>query len=245
MHEKPWIKRYAEEIVIGLLICLIWAGVVYLFEKDNTFARPFFYGLVAASLLTMTYLMFRFTRRIPKPKTLATDRNIEGYVRTWLNNLKVTTKNDPNPSECHFRLRLTVDSGCAMTVMRTKDQYEDYIQVICDLSMRGDDKKLLGLFTENEKGQILVDIKTELARAKVGYSGLVDAPEEFHIFRRLPIHPAFNEHTLMYMLGDVEAARNLVLLVFLKARMNQSANVVPPPSQPQLEKGTEHLARQP
>jgi hypothetical protein len=238
MPEKPWFKKYGEEIVVGLIVCAIWAVMAYMFGKDNPLARPIFYGSIPAILVVIAYLLFRLTRRIPKPKTVATLRNIEGYVRTWLDNQKVTTKNDPHP-DCHFRLRLTMDSGCSMTVLRSKTEYEEYVQVICDLGMRGDDKKVLELFTDQEKGQIMLDIKTELARAKVGYFGLVDPPENFQLFRRLPVYPTFNEHTLMYMLGDVEAARNLVLLMFMKAKMNQPAIATPqvqtqPQPQPQL-----------
>jgi len=48
--------------------------------------------------------------------------------------------------------------------MRT--EYKDYVQIIADLGVRGDNKKqVLELFNDDEIAQILWDIKVELLRA--------------------------------------------------------------------------------
>jgi hypothetical protein len=218
LAEPTWLKKYAEEILMGLLVCLIWAGLAWLFHEGNSWSRPIFYGLVASSLLLIAY----FIQRKPKSRIRPSVKNIESCVRTWLDNHKVTVKNDPR-QDCHFRFVVTLDSGCILTVYRSKTEYQEYVTIFCDLGVRGaEDKKVLELFGEQEKAQIMLDIKTELARAKVGYGGLVDPPENFHLFRRVPIYPTLTEFAFIMMIGDVEAARNLVMLMFLKARMNAS-----------------------
>jgi hypothetical protein len=108
-----------------------------------------------------------------------------------------------------------------MTIIRSKSDYKEYVQILADLGFRGDDKKLLDQFTEDEITEILLDIKMALAQAKVGYSGLVHPPENFQVFRRVPIYPNLTEFAFISMIGDVEAAMHLVMLVFLKARFQK------------------------
>lgn len=87
---------------------------------------------------------------------------------------------------------------------------------LVDASVRGEDTKLFDIFSAEERAQLFTDIKIELARAQVSYAGLVDPPEHFHIFRRVPIQHNLTEFAFMSMIGSLEAAFNLVALVLLK-----------------------------
>ena len=235
MPEKPWFKRYGEEIVIGLLITAISSSVGYLFDKASRLAGPIFYGSVVASLFLMVYLLYRLTKRVPKPKIVPTVNNIEQCVRGWLDNHRVTVKNDP-VQDCYWRLVITLDSGCILSVLRSKSEYPEYVQIFCALGIKGDNLKLLDQFSQEEKAQVILDIQLELARAKVGYSGLVDPPEDFFTFQRVPIYPTLNEFVFMNMVGNVEAARNLVSVVFQKAMAHKTK-----PKGPQQIYGTPML----
>jgi hypothetical protein len=226
MSESSWIKRYGEGIVIGLLGSAVWAVVAYLFHEGSPWARPMFYGLVAASVPLTVYFGFVIARRIPKQKVVPTTENIESCVRAWLDNHKVTIKLDPH-HDYYFRYRLTLDSGCYLTVYRSQVEYQEYVQIVCNLGTSVDEQKLLEQFSDREKAQLMFDIRLELARAKVGYGGLVYPPENFHLFQRVPIYPTLNEFVFMSMIGNVEAARNLVSLVFLKLKSDKEFTALP------------------
>jgi hypothetical protein len=117
-----------------------------------------------------------------------------------------------------------------------RDESEDYVQILADLGTHGDNK-LLELFNSDEIAQTIWNIQLELARAQVGYSGLVNPPDNFMIFRRVPIHHNLTEFIFISMLGSVEAAMNLVMLMFVSARAQaeqRKRNVSAPPRQQQL-----------
>ena len=210
--------------MVGLLVCAIWAAMAWLFHEGYPWARPLFYGLVAACMSLITYFGFVLTKRLPKPRIVPTLNNIEHCVRIWLDNHKVTVKNDPYPDH-YFRYRITLDSGCYLTILRSKSEFQDYVQIWCDLGIRSDEDKhaYSTHFTDRDKMQMLMDVKTELARAKVGYSGLVDPPEDFKLFQRVPIYPALTEFTFINMIGNIEAARNLVFLMMAKPLMKSGS----------------------
>ena len=201
----------------GLIVCVIWGGVAYLAHIASPWFWPIFYGLVAAALALLCCLGFLVVRRTPRPKVIPSTKNIESCVRLWLDNHKIAVKNDPYP-DGHFRFRITLDGGAALTVLRSRTEQPDYVHISCDLGMRGEDIKLLKQFTDDEMTEMLLDIKRELARARVGYSGLVYPPENFMIVRNVPIYPTLSEFAFMSMIFDVEAAMNLVGNVFLRMR---------------------------
>ena len=217
MSEQKWHQRYAEGIVIGVLTACILTLIGYLNHISSTWFWPFFYGLIASSLFLIVCFVFLLLKRVPRRQVIPSSKNIESCVRTWLDNHKVAVKNDPYP-EGYFRFRVTLDGGVILTILRSRSDYPEYVQISCDLGIRGENIKLLEQFTEDEKTEILFDIKRELARARVGYSGLVNPPENFMIVRRVPIYPTLSEFAFMSMIYDVEAAVNLVANVFLRMR---------------------------
>jgi hypothetical protein len=220
MAEQPWIKRYAEGIAIGVIASMVFVGVGILADRHSPFFRPLFYALVAAFMAAICSIAVIILRRAPRSRVVPSPKNIESCVRAWLDNHKIAVKNDPH-QDSYFRLRITLDGGEHLTVLRSKLDYPDYVQILADLGMRGEDKRVLELFSENEKNEILFDLKLELARAKVGYSGLVDPPENFQVFRRVPIYPTLTEFAFVSMIGDVEAGIHLVFIVWLKAKLKR------------------------
>jgi hypothetical protein len=222
MHEQNLFQRYREGIVIGLLVCAVWGMMAWLFHAGNSWARPVFYGATISILVLIAYFNLVLVRRIPKPKMIVTSDNIEGCIRKWLDNHKVMVKVDPE-STCYFRYRITLDvSGIQLTILRSKIDQQEYVKIFSDLGLKGEEgKKILALYTDQEKSQLMFDIKTEMARARVGYSGLVDPPENFLLFQRVPIYPSLTEYGFMSMVFNVEAATSLVTLMFLKSRIGK------------------------
>jgi len=228
---ESWFKKYMEEIVIGLLVCVIWAGVAWLFHENNTWARPIFYGLVVACLLLVAYSSSLILRRIPPSRIRPSEKNIESCVRSWLDNHRISVQNDPSP-ETFFRLRIMLNEK-AMTVLRMRDESKDYVQILADLGTHGDNKILEG-FTEDDIAQIIWDVRVELARAKVGYSGLVNPPDKFMLIGRVPIHHNLTEFIFMSMVGSVEAGMNLVGLMLAKTKLEVDRRKLAISGQPTL-----------
>lgn len=218
MAELKRHERWTENIVSGLIVCIVWAGFVYLAYKASSWYWPVFYGAIPAGVALLCCFGFILVKRIPAPRGITSSKNIESCVRAWLDNHRIAVKNDPD-KDLHFRFRITLDSGKSLTVLRSKTEFPEYVQIITDLGIRGEDQKLLDQFTDQEKTQAILEIQLELARAKVGYSGLMMPPENFFLFRRVPIFPGLSEFIFIAMVSDIEAAMNLVGNVYLKARL--------------------------
>ena len=203
--------------MITLLGAVALAIATYLAQAASPFLMPFLLGIAAFCAVVVAGAAVVFLSRLPERRKIPGKKNIESCVRMWLDNHSIAVKNDPSP-ESYFRFRITLDDGKLLTVLRMRDQSEDYVQILADLGVRGDDKKLLEEFSEDEIGQILWDVKVELARAQMGYTGLANPPENFVIFRRVPIHHNLTEFFFVGTINSVEAAMNLVGLMYLKTR---------------------------
>ena len=79
MADLNWRQRYGEGVVIGLAVCVVWAGIAYLVHEGRPWGMPLFYGLMAASTLLIAYLAFVLARRLPAPKVTPNLENIEGF----------------------------------------------------------------------------------------------------------------------------------------------------------------------
>lgn len=220
MAQEGWIKRNQDGFITGLIVCVVWAGLGYLKATASTMFAPLFYGFMGGAAVVVCSVAISILRRI-SPGPPVSSKNIEGLIRKWLDNFKVTVKSDPG-SDLYFRFHLTLDSGFQMTVLRSKTEHPEYFSIIAQLGMSGEEaKKVLGLFTEGEIAQLLVNLKIELARAKVGYGGLQLPPDNFHVFRRVPILPGLTEFIFMSMVFDIECAVSLVLQTLANARLKQ------------------------
>jgi hypothetical protein len=236
---RPHLEFWGLEL---LILGLIPAGVVaYLEHIKSVWAEPVLYGMGAGLMCSGIWVAIRAGAYLPPRSIRPNTKNIEACVRSWLDTHRVGIKNDPSP-ESYFRFRITFDSGKVMTVVRMRDQ-PDYVQILADMSLRGDDKKLLEQLNEEEIGQILWDVRVELARAQVGYVGLIYPPENFIISRRIPIHHNLTEFIFISMLGSVEAAMNLIGLMFFKTKSeaDRRKGASPARSTPQLVSGTPKL----
>jgi hypothetical protein len=158
-------------------------------------------------------------RRIPKPLPTPNGANIEEYVRSWLDNHRLTVTKDPSPTTYfRYRVRLAPPDNEDLTIFRMRDENPDYIQVYTDMGLKGEQwEQITKRFSNEEINRIIFDIKIELARARVGYSGLVIPPENFKVFKMVPINPALKESDFFSAIAEVEAAIHLVTVIYLKS----------------------------
>ncbi len=215
---RDWARSISQNIVAALLWSLIPGAVLtYLAHIGSEWANPALIGLAAAFFATGICVVLMAASHLPRKRVEPDSSNIETCIRTWLDNYKIAVKTDPIPG-AYFRFRITLDSGMHMTVIRSKTEYVDYVQVLCDMGLRGEQESLFELFSSEERADLILDIKLELARAGVSFGGLSDPPKDFHLFRRIPIHHNLSEYIFMSAVGEVEAASLLVAVVFQKAK---------------------------
>ena len=222
MAEQKWHQRYAEGIVISIISTAVIALVAFLYHIASPWFGAIFYGTVAGSVVLVAGIVVMMLRRLPRPRVIPSEKNIESCVRLWLDNNHFSVQSDPK-DDLHFRLTVTGDSGKIMTIFRSKGRLSEYVEIQADLGIRGDSIKLLDFFSAEEKEQLHYDILLELARAKIGYAGFTMPPENFYLFRRVPILPSLTEFYFLAVIGDVEAAVNLVVLMFRKAKQRADA----------------------
>jgi hypothetical protein len=226
MDNQTFKERWGLPIAIGVIVCVIWAFISCLAAIASPYLKPILYGLVGAAAVLLCGISIAILKRIPRPRVIPTGKNIEACVRSWLDNQRIAVKSDPSPDN-YFRLRITLDSGKFLTAVRTKDQ-PDYIEIITNMSVHGDQLTELHQFSDDEIEQFSWDTQVELARAQVGYSGLQTPFENFIIHRRVPIQHNLTEFAFISVVGSVEAAMNLVNLMFRKARMKAARRSATP-----------------
>lgn len=224
MAEQKWHQRYAEGVVIGILSGGALLLIGYLYHISSRWFWPVFYGAIVACAVLLCCFVFLLVRRIPRVRVIPSTKNIENCVRAWLENHRFSVKNEPG-DDYHFRFEITLDSGRQMTVFRSKKAFTEYVEIQAYLGMRKGDAELLDRFNSTEKQQMIFDMQLELARAKMGYAGLTMPPENFYLFRRVPILPGLTEFYFISMIGDIEAAINLVSLMFLKAKEKSDTRI--------------------
>jgi hypothetical protein len=95
MAEPTWVKRYSEGILIGVLACIVFAGVSLLVAEHSPFFWPVFYALIAAGIVVLSGIAIVLLRRIPRLRILPSEKNIEFCVRLWLDTHKVMVKERP------------------------------------------------------------------------------------------------------------------------------------------------------
>ena len=61
---------------------------------------------------------------------------------------------------------------------------------------------------------MMLNLVLELARRNVGYSGAPLPPQDFYIFKRVPITASLTEHDFINALNEVESAAHAVGIVF-------------------------------
>jgi hypothetical protein len=222
MGELRWYQRWAEAIVTGLVAAALAAGGTYLYEKHPTLLAPFTYGLVCVMAGIVSCAASFALKRIPKPQPKPNLENIEKYVRDWLDRYGLTVRNDPADGIAfRYRVVLPAPDSENLTIFRMKVEEAQYIQVYADLSVTEEQgKHLLADFTRKQLGDALFDLKLELARVRIGYSGLTIPPLDFKVFRKVYIHAELRETEFYSAIHEVEAAIHLVNVVYLRLLEN-------------------------
>lgn len=235
MAEISFVRRNSEAIVTGLVVAAIVGVGPYLYDKYPTLLSPFMYISVCGASALVSCLAVIMLRRIPKPPEVPTSDNIEEYVREWIDAFGFTVQKDPNDG-VFFRYRVTLPppDNEHITVFRMKNENPQYIHVYADLSMtEAQFRELRSRISDAQILQVLNELKLELARIRMGYSGLTIPPVDFKLFKRVLIHPGLKESDFFAAIGDVEAAMHLVSVIYLRMLADNGLRENPTPMQPE------------
>jgi len=116
-------------------------------------------------------------------------------------------------ADSHFFYIVTTDGGKKVSILRTKDQFSDYVLVKGLISATPEDRKFLESFTDDEKVETRFAILLELSRAVMGYKSEKDVLEEITVFRRVPITPSLDESEVFRLMWEVEAMLATIITV--------------------------------
>jgi hypothetical protein len=212
---RRWIEGILQGALATVLLALLpLAAVTYLARIRSEWTAPILLGLSAGALVSVIFAAINATRRLPPQRVVPDLENVEVLVRLWLNNFRIGVKNDPIP-ETYFRVSATMDGGARMIVGRPRGEFNGYILIRSDITATPDEVRVMEALGEEKVNQILLEIKLELARAKVGYGNLVFPVTNFYILKRMPINEHLSEDVLIAKMEEVEAALLAVAAVFL------------------------------
>jgi hypothetical protein len=136
--------------------------------------------------------------------------NIEENLRKWLDRTNLTVKNDPTP-HTYFRYVVTTDGGKKIILGQAKNESPDYLQFRAEISTSEEEKTELREFDQEEVTRLTLELQLELARARIGYSGL--AIDGFAITKKIPITHSMTEDQAIRCVWEMEAVLNQIFAV--------------------------------
>jgi hypothetical protein len=211
---RKWVEGTLQSVLASVIIALIpGAAVTYLAHIQSAWTTPVLLGLGASALTMFIVLSVDAIRRLPPRRVIPNLKNIERCVRDWLDDFQFAVKNSPLPT-AYFRYLVTADSGTKMFVGRTKNDFDDYLQVRAEISATQNDLELIGTLSQNQQALLILGTQLELARRHVGYANLALPANDFYIFKRIPIRETLTEHEFVAALEEMEAAVHSVGILF-------------------------------
>jgi hypothetical protein len=212
MRNNWFIRGLITNWVSALVIGAGGIIVAFLARNASLWATPALYGLGGSALLAVSIYAGKAIARLPAKRHLIDPNNVEKEVRSWLDNFRVGVRNAPIP-EAYFRFIATMDSGTKIIVGRLRTELSGYILLRAEVIPSPEERRMIAQLSGEEVMNILSEIKLELARARVGYSGLVIPVGTIALFKRIPLTAALTEDLLINRLEEMEATINMIALI--------------------------------
>ncbi|MCU1226360.1 MAG: hypothetical protein JWQ42_4453 [Edaphobacter sp.] len=213
-------QRISENLTVGIVGSLMATVIVGVFvavvsHLGSTWTVPIIHGVLTAMLTLAICLGVMALRVMPKAYKPTTVNNVEQRIRQWLDNFHLTVKNSPIEA-AFFNLRVTTDGGKHILIARSRDGYSEYLQFTSFIGPNEDEKKVLLDVSEKEKALSIWDMKLELSRARMGYSGFASL-DGFTMFKRIPISRFLDEATVINSVWEMEAMLNAIYAIGAKS----------------------------
>lgn len=207
-----WGSGLTINLTSNLIAFLVGGVATYLSHDGSPWVKPLLSGGAAWLITFSSILVFRIFRNLPvKPRPMDVD-NVQQRIRDWLDKYNITVKSVSDPTS-YFLFILTTDGGKKITILRTKDQFSDYILVRGMVSTTPEEKAVLDTLSEDEKIAARLATTLELSRAVMGYKTDLGVLEEITIFKRIPITPSLHEEEIFRSVWEIEAMLGTMSIV--------------------------------
>lgn len=200
---------FVQGLITNIVATILVAGagvVIAVIAKTATgWLAPVLYGLAGSALLSVIILALMGIARLPRARRTTNTENVESLVRLWLDNFRFGVRNDP-VQEALFRLIVTTDGGTRIIVGRPRGDLSGYVIIRSEIVFGAEDQRIIAALPTEQVNRTMEEIRLELARAKVGYSGLAQPLGTVALFKRIPIGDALTEDSLIARIEEIEAA---------------------------------------
>jgi len=142
--------------------------------------------------------------------------NVEGLVREWSDTFRFSVKKLGAKDAYHWAFELKGPAEMPITVMRDKD-LSHYLTVIGSLTVIREHSKLFKTLKKSDADALIAQLRIEMNRLNIGYTGFANPPERFFFVRRIPISPDLTDYRFVTTVNEVTSAVLLVRQIFFTA----------------------------
>jgi hypothetical protein len=174
----------------------------WLKAKRPTWAPPFLYGLVGATLILGILVGFKVLHALSLQPSLVEQGKEELVIRQWLDNFhfSATKVNDPESS---LALLVGFRNGTQVAVRRLK-MLDHYITIQGVYNISPTDMASLRKLSANKRLQVQEQLILEATRQKIGFTYQGDPIQSITLETKIPITPNLNESSFINGLDNVD-----------------------------------------
>lgn len=185
-----------------MIICFIVSTFYSRFGP--TWERPIINGLVTMAVVASLFLSLRAVLTLPSARLRTTPKNVGAKVLGWLHNFNLIVQTFPEDSDCHFFIVVTTEAGKKVAIYRKKEVLSDYLTFQSTVTQNEETKKAVEGFSDEEKMEVILYLKLELARAVIGYQS-TNMLEGYTMFKKLPITESLTEAQVINTVWEMES----------------------------------------
>lgn len=218
-------QRVTENLTVGIIASLISTLLVGIFVAllsyfGSRWTIPAIHGALASFFTLGLSLGVMALRRMPRLNNPTTSENVEARVRDWLDKFHLSVRRLQSNDTAHFHFVVSTTAGKTIGIARGRTEWPDYLEYIAIIGPTAEEKVIIERLSEKERRMAMWEMKLELARARMGYSGFASL-DGFTMFKRIPITPTLNEALVIDTVWEMEAMLNAVYAIGAKsATMN-------------------------
>jgi hypothetical protein len=206
----------------NMVAAVVFAGVAMIATTiygryGTAWTWPIVEGIVSFFVVLSIFMVIRVLLSLPLAKERISTENIEMRLLEWVYKFRLSVKNEPAPDVAHFRICVTTNEK-HIYIARPKNDWNDYLEFWANMREADrDEQALIDGLTSDETAWILVSLKMELARMRMGYSGFISLGSGYRIIKRIPITESLREDEVINMIWEMEAALNELFYLVVKS----------------------------
>jgi len=198
---------YVVEIIVAILVT---ATIAFFGRAKEKWSWP---TMALYALVSVACVLFIFDRLTQPPRSDVEPvdlRNVESKIKTWLDSFYIGSQRIRD-DKSYFNYQLpAATANPPITIARVKDRAQ-YVTILAHIKLAEDDKAFYGKLSDLSRTEFLMQLRSELAKAKIGYildftGGSVDTI----VYRQVPITNALTESTFMREIDEVGFAAAIV-----------------------------------